>query len=149
MTSLDYAFHFYTGPIAGHTLHVHGPTTLTIGRSKQRLALDIPDDALSRCHALISVVKRGVLITDHNARNGLWKNAKRVHHAWLRHGDHIALGRSRALVQEMPKSEQKRDNGFHLQANGKVAIAGDLKDMPLSEVLAQAAQNEEIGRAHV
>lgn len=63
-----------------------------IGRGADAL-VQIDDGLVSRRHAILTVVARGVLVDDLGSRNGVLVNGQRiVRQTALAHGDHIAVG---------------------------------------------------------
>jgi pSer/pThr/pTyr-binding forkhead associated (FHA) protein len=68
--------------------------TWVIGRDPQRVALSIPDDRLSRCHAAIKYVEgQGFYLIDLNSRNGSYVNGELVRQSrLLEDGDRVRLG---------------------------------------------------------
>ena len=60
------------------------------------------ENGVSRCHAIIRVTSRDVLIKDFNSRNGTFLNGYELHpmrEYVIKDGDEIVLGRIRAQVK--------------------------------------------------
>lgn len=64
---------------------------MTIGRD-QGCTIEIPDDFLSRTHAILDLTEDGYRITDCQSRNGTFVNDERVTTHALRPGDQIRMG---------------------------------------------------------
>jgi hypothetical protein len=67
-------------------------TTVTIGRSGKNHIM-IENLAVSNHHAKIDSVGDKFLLTDLKSKNGTFVNEKLISLHWLRHGDHITIGK--------------------------------------------------------
>ncbi|WAL58752.1 FHA domain-containing protein [Thermocoleostomius sinensis] len=84
-----------TNLVAGSTQSLmQAQQTWVIGRDPQRVAIAIPDDRLSRCHAAIKYVhEQGFYLIDLNSRNGSYVNGELVRQfRLLQDGDRVRLG---------------------------------------------------------
>lgn len=66
---------------------------LSIGRSDSN-DICVPQDSVSREHALVAFDDRGVQLTDNDSTNGTFVNDKRIQQIQLRDGDLVKIGRS-------------------------------------------------------
>ncbi len=64
---------------------------ITIGRDTDNL-IQLPDDQVSKHHAVIHQSKETWTIEDTQSRNGLFVNGKRIARAELKAGDRVNLG---------------------------------------------------------
>tara|TARA_B100002019_G_scaffold284163_1_gene291461 strand:+ start:475 stop:822 length:348 start_codon:yes stop_codon:yes gene_type:complete len=74
----------------------------SIGRtSKNNIILD--DITVSRKHALLSISKRNINITDNNSTNGIYVNNEIIDICNLKSGDKIQIGKYLLLLTEVMK----------------------------------------------
>ena len=84
------------GPLAGRTVPIEHATT--IGRESGDLV--IPDEEVSRTHAVLRPATAGIQVTDLNSSNGTYVNGKRVEgDALARPGDEIRIGETTLVVE--------------------------------------------------
>jgi pSer/pThr/pTyr-binding forkhead associated (FHA) protein len=77
------------------TVELTGPETL-IGRAPS-CDLQIPDDSMSREHAVVQLDGEEATIEDLQSTNGIKVNGKRVRTHPLSHGDEIEIGQTRLV----------------------------------------------------
>ena len=71
---------------------IESPETL-IGRSPTA-HLSVPDDSISREHAVVLLEGDDYVLEDLQSTNGTRVNGKRIRSARLEHGDHIQIGQT-------------------------------------------------------
>lgn len=104
-----YQLHILTGPWKGKRLAVRKPSLL-IGRDKE-CHLRLPDDEVSRKHALMEERPDGVVIRDMGSLNGFLVNGQQKREARLADGDLLELGRTRVqfhVIKDRPVSPRRR-----------------------------------------
>jgi len=88
------------GPMAGQVLEI-GPRGLTFGRDPAQSSVVIPDDHISKLHALLTPSARGLVLEDRGSTNGTYLNqvtAQRVQQEVVKSGDRIILGSKQAAI---------------------------------------------------
>ncbi|MDZ4754997.1 MAG: ATPase, T2SS/T4P/T4SS family [Phycisphaerae bacterium] len=116
---------------------------VTIGRLPDNV-LHIPDEGLSRNHAVIEPYGDAWRLRDLGSRNGTKVNGGRVSEARLRHGDTVKLGavEIRFIDPEESNAPKKQTPDFAAIADMQRRRAYDQKtiDVDLSEVVAASVQ---------
>ncbi len=79
------------GPHLGKRIPLTGKQSMLIGRDKE-LDVTIPEDAVSRRHAMLKISDDTVSIQDLGSTNGTYVNDEPVESAVLRHGDLLKIG---------------------------------------------------------
>jgi len=79
------------GPLAGRRYNIEG-NLVVIGR-KESCDIYLPDESISRRHALITRIGRQFYLKDQASTNGTYINGSRVEQKELRPGDIIKVGR--------------------------------------------------------
>ena len=88
------------GPMAGQTLEI-GPRGLMFGRDPAQCSVVVPDDHISKLHAILTPTSRGLLLEDRGSTNGTFINqvtAQRVGQEIVKSGDRIILGSKQAAI---------------------------------------------------
>lgn len=80
----------YPASASGALVDLHGPR-MTIGRDAL-CDIELPDDFISRVHAMIEQVGNGWMVVDRGSLNGTFVNDERVEQHSLRPNDQIRLG---------------------------------------------------------
>jgi hypothetical protein len=84
------------GPLAGQQLEVAG--SLVLGR--EAVDLTLPDDEVSRRHAVFRIVEGSLVIEDLRSLNGTWVNGRRIElPTLLTPGDVVQVGKTLIEVQ--------------------------------------------------
>lgn len=117
-----YALHILTGPWKGKRVTVREPSLL-IGRDAE-CPLRLPDDEISRKHAVIEERPDGLAIRDLGSLNGFLVNQQAVREARLLEGAIVELGRTRLQVRlaAAPAGPSRRRIGW-LQGWTAVVVA--------------------------
>lgn len=85
-----------SGSLESETILLNDFESLTIGRAEKN-QLPIPDQGLSREHAIIQKTSDGYRIKDLGSRNGTFVNETPAQNMLLRHGDKIRVGQTYIL----------------------------------------------------
>ena len=88
------------GPAASKQFDLR-PGQYTVGRTTGA-EIPLPDDSVSRRHALLTVSEEGATVLDLGSHNGTLVNGQRVQAAAVREGDELRFGNSRALLSRAP-----------------------------------------------
>jgi pimeloyl-ACP methyl ester carboxylesterase len=72
--------------------------SMTIGRGEAN-DVSIPDESVSKQHALIERRDDDYVIRDRQSRNGTWLGKQRVDEHWLKDGDVLSLGRAKVVFK--------------------------------------------------
>ncbi len=116
---------------------------VTIGRLPDNV-LQIPDEGLSRNHAVIEAYGDGYRVRDLGSRNGTKLNGGRVAEARLKHGDTVKLGsvEIRFIDPRELDAPKRQTPDFSAIADMQRRKAYDQKtiDVDLSEVVASSVQ---------
>ncbi len=92
-----------TGPLKNQRITVT-QEPMVFGRDPG-CAVTVPDDEISRKHALLEHKPDGLFIRDLGSMNKILVNNREVREIRLKHGDVIELGRTRFLVQAFVQAE--------------------------------------------
>lgn len=94
---------FQTGPFKGKRLAIQrGP--VIIGRDPD-CHISVPEDAISRKHAVIELRDDGFFIRDLGSINGILVNEKHCRESRLEHGDTVKIGRTKILFQLLKQAD--------------------------------------------
>lgn len=98
---------------------VLGTDAHAIGRS-QEADLMLPDDTVSRQHALVRIADGNVFVDDCDSTNGVFLNGERIKHSTMREGDFLSIGAYTLVlrVQQSAKDE-------HTTTSGTICIGYD------------------------
>lgn len=100
---MPYRLVFISGPQKGKRLAVQ-EGSVVIGRDPD-CHVSLPDDEVSRKHAVIDQRPDGVYLRDLGSMNGVVINGTAVREAKLKHGDTLELGRTKIQFQDIRHAE--------------------------------------------
>ena len=75
---------------------------LVIGRTEE-CHIYVPDQTVSRSHAILMVNPRQITVKDLKSRNGTWINGSRVTQSIVEPGNELWFGSAKYLITENPK----------------------------------------------
>lgn len=126
--------------------------TLTLGRSDE-CDLVLPHKEVSRVHALIKVRGTMLVYEDEGSSNGTYINGKRVSTAHLKVGDQLTLGPYEIDIRSNEEMAARGNTTVQTKAfvltsrrgNRTAAMEGNLREIPLSELLQALEFNKRSG----
>ncbi len=128
-------------------------TRIVIGRSS-KATLHLPDGAMSREHARLSLEPSGWTVTDLGSRNGTLLNGDRLEAATvLSPGDELELGGTTITVVALSTKPGVEERGFSETAAGKTVFRPASELLPKADRAAPGADLDTLrryaGRLHV
>ena len=111
--------------------------------------LTIPSQRVSRRHAEIVWPSGTPVLKDLGSQNGTSVNGKRIKEHPLRDGDELAIGPYMCTYRNAASGASWNDSDAMTQAMVGDAMAGNLEQMPLSEVLQTLEFNQKTGTLEV